>query len=64
MHGLEAHFQRMEEMRRERIVSWSESLQRWCVCNGLATILATAATRAEAEALKNKPFHPEQLPLL
>ena len=62
-HGLDAHFERMEEMRRERIVSFSKSLNRWCVCNGFATILATAATREEAEAMKHQPLTAQQLPL-
>ncbi len=62
--SFEAHFKRMEEMRHERIVCWSQSLQRWCVCNGLATILATAPTREEAEVMKDQPLNTEQLPLL
>jgi hypothetical protein len=62
-HGFEAHLKRVEEMSRERIVSWSPSLQRWCVCNGLAKILATAATREEAEALKHQQLNAQQLPL-
>jgi len=62
--GLDAHFDRMEEMRRERIVSFSKSLNRWCVCNGFATILATAPTREEAEALRHQQLTAEQLRLL
>jgi hypothetical protein len=61
--GLEAHFERVEQMRRQRIVTFSESLNRWCVCNGCARILATAATREEAEALAKQQLYAEQLRL-
>ncbi len=62
--GLDAHFQRMEEMSRERIVTFSKSLNRWCVCNGFGKILATAATREEAERLMQQELTAQQLPLL
>ena len=62
--SLDAHFERMEEMSRERIVTFSKSLNRWCVCNGFARILATARTREEAEVMKDQPLNTEQLPLL
>jgi hypothetical protein len=64
MRDFQSHLRRIEDMRRERIVSWSESLQRWCVCDGIAKILATAATREEAEALKTQQLQAQQLSLL
>jgi hypothetical protein len=54
---------RLREMETERIVSWSPSLQRWCVCNGFASLLATARTKEEAEAMKHTT-QARQLPLL
>lgn len=59
----EIRAQRHREMEAERIVSWSPSLQRWCVCNGFASVLATARTREEAEAMKHAT-QARQLPLL
>ncbi len=55
---------RLDEMRDERIVAYSESLKLWTVCNGFASILATAPTREEAEALRHAQFHTKQLTLL
>lgn len=54
---------RLREMEAERSVCWSPSLQRWCVCNGFATVLATAATKEQAEAIKHTSLA-SQLPLL
>jgi hypothetical protein len=51
------------ELQAERIVAWSVTLRRWCVCNGFAKILATAPTREEAEALRHQHLVAEQLPL-
>jgi hypothetical protein len=45
---------RLREMERERYVSWSPSLKRWCVSDGFAKILATATTEEEAEKIKNQ----------
>ena len=55
---------RLAEMRAERIIAYSPSLNRWCVCNGFARILATAGTQAEAEALRHAQFSAEQLNLI
>ena len=54
---------RHQEMKRERIVAYSKNLGRWCICNGFATVLATAPTREEAQALAGQPLTAEQLPL-
>ncbi len=43
----------IREAEAERIISWSPRLQRWCICNGLAKVLATTETKEEAEAIKN-----------
>ena len=59
----EAHHRRMQEMDRMRIVAWSQTLRRWCLCNGFATILATAATKGEAEALAHHHLQAHQLDL-
>ena len=54
---------RLREMEAERIVVWSPSIQRWCICNGFAKVLATSKTEEEAEAIKNTA-HAHQLKLL
>jgi hypothetical protein len=53
----------MEEMDRMRIVAWSQTLRRWCLCNGFAKVLATAATKEEAEALAHQLLQAYQLDL-
>ncbi len=53
----------IREAEAERIISWSPRLQRWCICNGLAKILATTETKEEAEAIRNTP-QAHQLELL
>lgn len=54
---------RLREMEAERIVVWSPSIQRWCICNGFAKVLATRRTREEAEAIKSTA-QAQQLKLL
>ena len=50
-----------DRLDRVRIVTWCETRRRWCVCNGFADILATAATKEEAEALASQPLQACQL---
>jgi len=61
---IDAQHRRWQEMKAERMVIWSATRRRWCLCNGFAKILADFATQEDAEAHRHQHLVAEQLPLL